>query len=256
MPRVKAFLAAVAVCVACSTASAIWWHSETGTWPESWPKALEPLRKQSRSIGGSLANLAIHQIPFTKRDEFEAAWPELLKVKTKGAPLILVRSPGLQWRCGETKTGVLVHYAPDGVDPYKLIGPLPGVDDLTYIELVVDGEIVDLNRIPLPADTPIIDERFKAALKADAGIEAVSEGETQVFVAGTQAPATAGPREPAAEQLKQPTRVHLKLSDGSRLRGETSDLQNLPVQSMLGPTLVPIRANSAADHCQTAPDQP
>jgi hypothetical protein len=25
----------------------------------------------------------------------------------------------------------------------------------------VDREIVDLNRIPLPADTPIIDERFK-----------------------------------------------------------------------------------------------
>jgi hypothetical protein len=25
----------------------------------------------------------------------------------------------------------------------------------------VDGEIIDLNRIPLPADTPIIDERFK-----------------------------------------------------------------------------------------------
>ena len=31
----------------------------------------------------------------------------------------------------------------------------------TYIELVVDGDIVDLNRIPLPADTPIIDERFQ-----------------------------------------------------------------------------------------------
>jgi hypothetical protein len=30
-----------------------------------------------------------------------------------------------------------------------------------YIELIMDGEIVDLNRIPLPADTPIIDERFK-----------------------------------------------------------------------------------------------
>ena len=29
------------------------------------------------------------------------------------------------------------------------------------IELVVDGNIVDLNRIPLPADTPIIDKRFK-----------------------------------------------------------------------------------------------
>jgi hypothetical protein len=32
----------------------------------------------------------------------------------------------------------------------------------TYIELLVDGDVVDLNRIPLPADTPIIDERFKA----------------------------------------------------------------------------------------------
>ena len=29
-----------------------------------------------------------------------------------------------------------------------------------YIELIVDGKIVDLNRIPLPADTPIIDKRF------------------------------------------------------------------------------------------------
>jgi len=27
--------------------------------------------------------------------------------------------------------------------------------------LVVDADIVDLNRIPLPADSPIIDERFK-----------------------------------------------------------------------------------------------
>jgi hypothetical protein len=30
-----------------------------------------------------------------------------------------------------------------------------------YIELIVDGEIVDLNRFMLPPDTPIIDERFK-----------------------------------------------------------------------------------------------
>jgi len=31
----------------------------------------------------------------------------------------------------------------------------------TFIELVVDGDIVDSNRIPLPADAPIVDERFK-----------------------------------------------------------------------------------------------
>ena len=33
-----------------------------------------------------------------------------------------------------------------------------------YIELIVDGEIIDLHRIPLPADPPIIDERFKDAV--------------------------------------------------------------------------------------------
>ena len=34
----------------------------------------------------------------------------------------------------------------------------------TFIELVVDADIVDLNRIPLPADTPIIDERFEDSM--------------------------------------------------------------------------------------------
>ena len=33
----------------------------------------------------------------------------------------------------------------------------------TFIELTVDGNIVDLNRIALPEDTPIIDERFNDA---------------------------------------------------------------------------------------------
>jgi hypothetical protein len=32
---------------------------------------------------------------------------------------------------------------------------------MTYIELVVDGDIVDLNRLELPQDTPIVDERFE-----------------------------------------------------------------------------------------------
>jgi hypothetical protein len=32
----------------------------------------------------------------------------------------------------------------------------------TYIVLIVDGQTVDLNRIPLPGDTPIVDERFKS----------------------------------------------------------------------------------------------
>jgi hypothetical protein len=31
------------------------------------------------------------------------------------------------------------------------------------MELVVDGKIIDLNRIALPADTPIIDKRWPTA---------------------------------------------------------------------------------------------
>ena len=36
------------------------------------------------------------------------------------------------------------------------------------IELIVDGDVVDLNRVALPNDTPIIDRRFPAPALADA----------------------------------------------------------------------------------------
>ncbi len=28
------------------------------------------------------------------------------------------------------------------------------------LELVIDGQVIDLNRIPLPTDTPVVDQRF------------------------------------------------------------------------------------------------
>src|SRR5204862_6230625 len=110
-----------------------------------------------------------YQIPFTKREEFEAAWPYFLKIKTKGAPIILVRGPKTDFFAIKP-AGLLIHSPPTddkGTDPVEQI---PGQDNprttwmnTTFFELVVDGEIVDLNRIPLPPDTTIIDERFKAA---------------------------------------------------------------------------------------------
>ena len=78
------FMAAAVVCAVCSTASAAWEFTTTGAWPQTWPKGLEPLRKHSSTIRGSQADLIIHHIPFTKRDQFEAAWPLCLAVKTKG----------------------------------------------------------------------------------------------------------------------------------------------------------------------------
>jgi hypothetical protein len=149
MKRAIVFIVAIALGVVCS-ASADYLVTDSGTWPKTWPEELEPLRKQARSLEGPLGPQMHYQIPFTKREEFEAAWPHLLKVKSKGAPIILIRSP--YTRLSRIDAGVFIHTPPDPTGN-------------TYIELIVDGTIVDLNRIPLPADTPIIDERFKEGAK-------------------------------------------------------------------------------------------
>jgi hypothetical protein len=106
---------------------------------------------------------ALHYvIHFTDRKQFESVWPHILKVKTKGAPLILLPSP-YKW-LGKMDAGVVVHCPPAGTKPEVV--PRGEGDKLyrrlraNYIELIVDGKIVDLNRLPLPTDTPIIDKRF------------------------------------------------------------------------------------------------
>jgi hypothetical protein len=172
MKQPIAFLAVAAGLAMCSTASALYSVAFTGTWPKSWPAELESLRNQSRTLVGPEVENQHYAIPFSKREEFEAAWPHLLKVKSKGAPIILVRGPN--FFLGDGKAGVVVHCPPAGQakNPATPEAPIPGETDVrsrwmytTYIELVVDGEIVDLNRIQLPPDTPIIDERFPEGKK-------------------------------------------------------------------------------------------
>lgn len=140
--------------------------ADEGTWPKTWPAELEPLRKQARTLVGPMLENRHYEIPFTKREKFEAAWPHLLKVKSRGAPIILVKKTTF-FRV--KPAGVLVHTPPVLLEGKKgrPEEPIPAQDNprttwmnTSFIELVVDGEIVDLNRIALPADTPIIDERF------------------------------------------------------------------------------------------------
>jgi hypothetical protein len=114
-----------------------------------------------------LADLVIHRIPFTDREAFEAAWPHLLAIKTKEAPIVLVKSPHEHWHFGQTAAGVIIHCPPGGVERPGATVPIEHVDSLTerwlnatWIELVVDGHVVDLNRIKLPEGTPIVDQRF------------------------------------------------------------------------------------------------
>jgi hypothetical protein len=167
-------LAAIALCV-LGTGYADYGVMDKGVWPATWPKELEPLRKQARTLVGPMADNQHFAITFTKREELEAAWPHLLKVKSPGAPVILVRGPNFFLEEG-AKAGVVIHGPPAAkakvegaieqpkVDGKTEAGLWKGLELVaTYIELVVDGEIVDLNRLPLPADTPILDERFKDA---------------------------------------------------------------------------------------------
>jgi hypothetical protein len=158
MKRRVALLMALACC-ALSSVVADYSVEDRGTWPESWPKELEPLRKQSRTLEGPLVPQLHYQVPFTKREDFESAWPHLLKVKSKGAPLILMRSP--YTRLGRIDAGVFIHTPPAQAEDRDKTKKKADRESTTYIELIVDGQIVNLNRIPLPADTPIIDERFK-----------------------------------------------------------------------------------------------
>lgn len=132
--------------------------TDSGTWSKSWPKELEPLRKQARTFEGPKDPLLHYAIPFTNRDEFESAWPHLLKIKSKGAPIVLRRGPSF-WLGDKATAGVCVHTPPAGQDP--ITDGKGNWEKTISIELIVDGEIIDLNRIPLPDDTPIIDERFK-----------------------------------------------------------------------------------------------
>jgi hypothetical protein len=154
-----------AICIALvvssvSTSYADYGVSESGTWPKSWPAELEPLRKQARTFEGPLLPLLHFAIPFTKREEFESAWPQLLKVKSKGAPIVLKRAPSF-WLQDKAAAGVCVHTPPEGEAPLTDGKVANGNWEKTiYIELIVDGDVVDLNRIQIPAETPIIDERF------------------------------------------------------------------------------------------------
>lgn len=157
MNRTIALLAGI-ICCAVTSVHAEYGVTPQGTWPKSWPAELESLRKQASTFEGPTAPYQHYAIPFTKREEFEAAWPHILKVKSQGAGLRLVRAPNF-FLGDRARAGVVVHCPPSPGQTEKTANP----NDQTYIELIVDGEIVDLNRIPLPPDTPITDERFKDA---------------------------------------------------------------------------------------------
>jgi len=155
-PLAFVLFAALVACPA-APALAISEGGPGGTWPKSWPKELEPLREQAWTWVGGRAMVINYDIAFANREQFESAWPHIVQLKSKGAPITLLRGPHVR---------VLSDNSPEGQTAGVRI--IPALENTTFkplaettLILVVDGNIVDLNRIRLPADTPIIDERFK-----------------------------------------------------------------------------------------------
>lgn len=193
---------------------------KTGMWPDSWPKELEPYRKQAKTLEIGAGNQEnVYEIRFENREEFEKLWPIILKLKDKKAPLRLrsIEKPIKKCRLFNSEKPVVrifshvypvwpshrpggrkLRPAPPWPDSIKSpTGELPEyvaksedgnawipveeekprcfmwipVEEKkprgfiyrarTEIELVVDETIIDLNRILLPPDTPIIDRRFQ-----------------------------------------------------------------------------------------------
>src|SRR6476659_7260701 len=82
-------------------ASAMFSTMEKELWPATWPKELEPFRSHARTVEeASGAQENIYEIRFDSREEFERAWPAILKLKTPGAPVTLYttnNSPPKAW---------------------------------------------------------------------------------------------------------------------------------------------------------------
>jgi len=169
--------------------------SDRGEWPATWPKALEPCRARAKTVEVAHGiQETVHEITFASRQEFEKAWPAVLTLLGKGAPLILESSPstygtsgskagpGVRIRCASGgKLGSKPRLGPPWPDNLRLpSGALPeyvvrvdgkwapfdGTSRAGFafrarqdVVLIVDGTVVDLNRIRLPSGHPVIDNR-------------------------------------------------------------------------------------------------
>jgi len=219
-PRVLAVLVLAAVPFLVSLVA----EGEGGAWPYDWPVELEDVRAQAKTFDVGIG-VRIYQIPFESREQFEAAWPGILRAKSHGGTLALcaVGSEGDGWPGASNEQPAVRIYGPSGGfvrmpepgkelvedatsstieglkalieqgkalyggEPWPESAHLPSGDLPEYvagewvdgrltwvpatpgkltlsrarvdIEVVVDGEIIDLNRIHLPPDTRIIDKR-------------------------------------------------------------------------------------------------
>ena len=195
--KLLTFMSAAAMgCAAAFAMVAIQWR---GTFPKSWPQELDAFRNEARTLWiGNGIQETVYEIQFDTRDEFQKAWPYIISLKSKGAPVILEKSPStfherpltagvrILWPAGGEvglPDGTRLSTGPPWPASVRLSsGELPeyltlkgGVmvpytgqeyQGFLYrarvdVVLIADGLIVKTNDIEIPAQTPIIDKRIK-----------------------------------------------------------------------------------------------
>ncbi len=173
-------LSPLLMALAITDAVAVVGVNDRGNWPEKWPKELEPLREASRTIDVATGlQQKIYEIPIPDRTTFEKVWPAVLEVRTPGSPLTLYRKatpPPKAWghflsNKGEIPEWAVMTKGDDGRSRWVPADPWnekPGDPRGFYhrvridVELVVDGEVIDLNRVAFPEGVAVFDRRFDA----------------------------------------------------------------------------------------------
>lgn len=167
------WLLAVAACVLVhGKATGAGYSEMRGVWPENWPEELEPFREQAESISWFASAATLHYIiEFRSREEFEAVWPAVLRLKTEGAPIRLKtvdppRTAADGARVVRDKPALMINCPPVGVyeigpdGVYRHVGPwsdnnafAAGPPPSMAVERKSDGKWVDWEEVRhLPRD--------------------------------------------------------------------------------------------------------
>ena len=150
-----------------------------GTWPADWPKGLDAWRDRATTLRAApLGQDGFYTVTLEDRGAFEHGWAALLEVpRSDRATLTLVSEPPedvarkrLGGRCPGRPVVQVRYYRSFGEKGKKSREVAVG------ITLFVDGKIVDLNRVRIPAGYKIEDRRTLPS-KTDASTAQGSQSE-------------------------------------------------------------------------------
>jgi hypothetical protein len=136
--------------------------STHGSWPADWPKGLDAWRDRATTLRAApLGQDGFYTVTLEGREAFEKGWAALLEVPRADHPtLTLVSEPpedvarkALGGRCPGRPVVQVRYYRSFGENGEKSQEVAVG------ITLFVDGKIVDLNRVRIPAGYRIEDRR-------------------------------------------------------------------------------------------------